>query len=128
MIHRFWWALPLLMLGAGCSGGDELTPPKPEDNVQVSPPGPKPSSGQDPADAPLNAEQLAEIKKLPEADQPLAVAQKLCPVSDEHLGDMGKPIKVTAGGETFFLCCDGCKKDLEDEAKLKTYLAKLHKK
>jgi hypothetical protein len=128
MIRRYWWALSALLLAAGCSGDAELKPPAPEDNVQVSPPGPRPSSGQDAIDLPLTADQLTEIKKLPEDDQKLAIAQKICPVSEEHLGDMGKPIKVTAGGETFFICCDGCKKDLEDEAKLKTYLAKLPKK
>lgn len=73
----------------------------------------------------LSDEEVAQIKKLPEAEQALALKQKVCPISGEHLGEMGKPYKVSAGGETFYLCCSGCEKDLKDEAKLKDALAKL---
>ncbi|MDH3590922.1 MAG: hypothetical protein OER88_03535 [Planctomycetota bacterium] len=54
------------------------------------------------ADAPLSA-----------ADQKLADAQKVCPVSDEPLGSMGIPIKVMAGDRAVFLCCEGCLKSFE---------------
>ena len=75
------------------------------------------------ADAKLSDDELAAIKKLPADEQPLALKQLVCPVSDEHLGAMDTPIKVTAGGKTFFICCKGCKKDVD--ADLKAVLAKL---
>ena len=63
------------------------------------------------------------LKALGAADAKLARAQATCPVSGEELGSMGTPIKVTAGGRTVFLCCEGCRKRFEkDPAK---YLAKL---
>jgi len=74
----------------------------------------------------LSAEEIAAIKELPENEQPMALAQAICPVSDEHLGAMDKPIKVEAEGRTFFLCCEGCKKAVEEDAK--AVIAKLDKK
>jgi len=38
---------------------------------------------------------------------------KLCPVSQEELGSMGTPLKVTRGAETTYLCCKGCLKKFE---------------
>ena len=38
--------------------------------------------------------------------------QKTCPVTDQPLGAMGKPVKVVVKGRTVFLCCAGCKKKL----------------
>ena len=74
----------------------------------------------------LGAEEIANIKKLPAAEQSAALAQMVCPVSDGPLGAMGKPIKATAEGRTFYLCCDHC----EDEVKSnpKAVIAKLDKK
>lgn len=63
---------------------------------------------------------------LPEADRAAAMAQKVCPVSDEALGGMGTPIKVTVNGRDVFICCESCREKLErnpDE-----YLAKLDAK
>jgi hypothetical protein len=74
----------------------------------------------------LSKEQLASIKQLNAEDQPLALKQKICPVSDEPLGEMGKPVKVSAGGRTFFLCCKNCEKDVKADAK--AVIAKLDKK
>jgi Cu(I)/Ag(I) efflux system membrane fusion protein len=76
----------------------------------------------------LSDDEIAEIKKLPAEDQPLALAQQTCLVGEEdgkpnHLGSMGMPVKKVVMGKTVFLCCPGCIKDLEkDPAK---YLAKL---
>jgi YHS domain-containing protein len=75
------------------------------------------------ADAPktdaskLSTEELAEIKKLPAAEQDAAIKQVSCPISDEHLGAMGTPVKVSAEGKTFFLCCKSCKKDVDADPK-----------
>lgn len=35
-------------------------------------------------------------------------SQGTCPVSGQPLGKMGKPIPVTVGGETLYVCCAGC--------------------
>ncbi len=74
----------------------------------------------------LTDEELAEVKKLPEADQALALAQGVCPISGEHLGSMGPPLKVTADGKTAFLCCKGCKADFDADPA--AAIAKLNKK
>lgn len=71
----------------------------------------------------LSAEEIAEIKKLPADEQAAALKQAVCPVSDEHLGSMEMPIKVTANGKSAYLCCGGCKKAFDkDPAK---FLSKL---
>lgn len=41
-------------------------------------------------------------------EQLLIRAQKICPVSGEELGSMGKPLKAKSGERTVFLCCKGC--------------------
>lgn len=49
-----------------------------------------------------------------------------CIVSDEKLGDMGKPVVFVHEGQEIKLCCKGCRKDFDkDPAK---YLKKLEKK
>jgi YHS domain-containing protein len=53
------------------------------------------------------------LSKLSDADRALTFSQKSCPVSEEVLGSMGTPLKVTAKGETFFLCCKDCQKKLD---------------
>jgi YHS domain-containing protein len=65
------------------------------------------------------------LKALSTEDQKLARAQKTCPVSEEELGSMGTPIKVSGGGETVFLCCEGCRKRFERNPQ--KYLAKMKK-
>ena len=58
-------------------------------------------------------------------DAPRIAQQKLCPVTGEPLGSMGKPVRVTVAGRAVFVCCKACEKPLlraPDE-----YLAKLPK-
>jgi YHS domain-containing protein len=67
----------------------------------------------------------AGLAELSAEDRELAIKQRICPVSGELLGEMGKPIKTTVKGQTVFLCCEGCEKELNDNpdkflAKLKT--------
>lgn len=45
------------------------------------------------------------------ANYPLAK----CVVSDEPLGEMGKPVKVTHDGADVYLCCKSCIKDFNKE-------------
>ncbi|MCP5521662.1 MAG: hypothetical protein H7A46_08950 [Verrucomicrobiales bacterium] len=49
-----------------------------------------------------------------------------CLVSDEKLGDMGKPVGFVYQGQEIRLCCKGCRKDFDKEPG--KYLKKLPKK
>ena len=75
--------------------------------------------------AKLSDEEIAEIKKLPADEQPIALAQMVCPVGEGHLGEMGMPLKQVVEGKTVFLCCAGCEEKLKKDPA--TYLAKLKK-
>ncbi len=98
-------------------------PPKKSDEAPAVE-GPK-AENTKPAPA-LTADELAEIKKLPAAEQTPATAQVICPVSAHNLGSMGMPIKVTAEGRTAYLCCEGCEEKFKSDPK--AYFAKLDKK
>lgn len=67
--------------------------------------------------AKLTDEEIAEIKKLPADEQASALAQAVCPVSGHNLGSMELPIKVSAEGRTFYLCCEGCEKKVKNDPK-----------
>jgi YHS domain-containing protein len=75
-------------------------------------------------DAPVVASDDArELAAAKQTDKELIEQQKTCPVSDQPLGSMGKPVKVVVKGRPVFLCCAGCKKAfLADPEK---YLKKL---
>lgn len=74
------------------------------------------------ADSPM-AKMMPGLKELSPEDYKSAMAQHMCPVSDEMLGTMGAPEKVDVNGKSVWICCDGCKeKLLADPDK---YLAKL---
>jgi YHS domain-containing protein len=79
-----------------------------------------------PGAAKLTADELAAIKELPASEQATALAQVDCPVSSHHLGSMGMPLKVTALGRTFYLCCDSCEEKLKADPK--AVIAKLDQK
>jgi hypothetical protein len=53
------------------------------------------------------------LGKLSEADRKLAEAQKICPIEDEPLGGHGVPIKLIIKDKPVFICCKGCKEDVE---------------
>jgi hypothetical protein len=72
------------------------------------------------------ADEADPFAALSETDRAAALAQKICPVSNEALGGMGMPIKVTVKGRDVFLCCEGCREKLE--ASPDEYLAKLDAK
>ena len=69
----------------------------------------------------LSADEVATLKKMPEPDQSAALAQKICPVGEDedgkpnHLGAMGKPIKVDLKGKTAFVCCQSCVDDAKKD-------------
>ena len=74
----------------------------------------------------LTDAEIARIKTLPAAEQDVALKQAVCPVSGEHLGNMGEPFKITAEGRTFYLCCKSCVDDVKADPK--AVIAKLDKK
>ncbi len=57
----------------------------------------------------------ADLARLNAADQRLARAQKLCPMTGEPLGSMGVPVKIVLRGRPVFLCCKGCVEDAEKD-------------
>ncbi|MEX0715624.1 MAG: hypothetical protein WD066_03520 [Planctomycetaceae bacterium] len=63
-------------------------------------------------------ENMSGIAELPASDQAAALRQKICPVTEEPLGSMGKPIEVSVQGREIFVCCESCvadyKRDLDD--------------
>ena len=63
--------------------------------------------------------------KLDPGDREAALEQKICPVSDQALGSMGTPIKVTVEGRDVFVCCQGCVDELKTN--FDEYVAKLDK-
>jgi YHS domain-containing protein len=69
------------------------------------------------------SEITAAMAELDEADRTAALAQKICPVSDEPLGSMGTPLKIDVAGRTVFICCEGCRDSLLKEPE--KFLAKL---
>ena len=72
-----------------------------------------------------NQEPGAEVfAKLSAEDRRLAESQEICPVTDAALGSMGTPIKVRVGDRDVFICCEGCREDLLENAD--KHLAKLN--
>jgi YHS domain-containing protein len=81
-----------------------------------------PAAAADSADAQAGTpEGLAELS--PE-DRAAAEKQRVCPVSGELLGSMGKPYKITVKGQTVFLCCSGCEEEIRKDPD--KFLAKLN--
>jgi hypothetical protein len=109
-----WLGLFLLAIAiviAGCN--KESTPAKPTTAAA-----PSAKAAEETAKTQVDSEVDATLAKLDPADRDLAKAQHLCPVSDEELGSMGVPPKVTIGDQPVFLCCKGCEKAaMEDPQK-----------
>ena len=58
----------------------------------------------------LGIGQIARSEEPSNRDQLRIAVQGICPVTGEKLGEHGAPIKIKAGEETVFLCCEGCLK------------------
>ena len=58
----------------------------------------------------------ANLGRLSADDRVLADAQKLCPITDEPLGSMGVPLKLTIKDQPVFVCCKSCTKSAEKDA------------
>ncbi len=75
----------------------------------------------------------AERAKLSPEDRDLVNAQDLCVMTEEPLGSMGAPIKLSIKGQPVFVCCGSCKRKAEADpdktlAKLEELKAKKAKK
>ena len=66
-----------------------------------------------------------ELSQLSADDRAPGEQQKVCPVSGQPLGSMGKPYKVTVNGQEVLLCCQGCERGIKENPE--KYLAKLPK-
>ncbi len=64
-------------------------------------------AGPDPATG-FTAKEQGYLDQLPAEDRELAAQQRICPITGERLGSMGKPYKLIVAGRTLFLCCEGC--------------------
>jgi hypothetical protein len=122
-------ALAKVKGGGGPAATKDAPAPTPDGKKTDDAPkveGPKGDPGKtSSAAAKLTADELAAIKELPSDEQAVAEKQVICPVSDHSLGSMGKPLKVSAEGRTFYLCCKGCEKELTADPK--AIIAKLDK-
>ena len=56
---------------------------------------------------------LKGLAKLSASDRASALAQRVCPVTTDVLGEMGTPIRVRASGRDVFVCCEGCVEELK---------------
>lgn len=88
---RLWTSLvlvlPLLALGCANNGSPQEKSSDPEAAIK------------------------ANLDKLSPEDRTAAEEQKYCAIETENrLGAMGKPIKLTIKDESVFLCCKGCEK------------------
>jgi hypothetical protein len=111
--------------GAGSSatvaaGESELTGPPTEGSPQGEA---DPASVQEEFAQAMTSEVEAALASLSPEDKAQAIKQKICPFSEEPLGSMGTPIKVSVAGQEVFICCEGCEAPLkQDPAK---HLAKI---
>jgi hypothetical protein len=105
-------SLALVFVALSFTGCSKATAPAPSQT---------PANTAEHADATEPDDEVAKaIAELPEAERPIALAQKYCPVSamnggSSQLGSMGMPVKVTLDGKDVYLCCDGCKEEAEKD-------------
>lgn len=105
MTSRLLLIIPMILL-CGCTGGSDKTP---------APKGQKPVAATK-AESTADGEIKAERAKLSPMDRDLVESQEWCTVTDERLGSMGPPIKLTIKDQPVFVCCSGCKKKAESDA------------
>ena len=52
--------------------------------------------------------EMEGVALLPASEQEAALRQRICPVTKQPLGSMGKPLRVSVSGRSVFVCCEGC--------------------
>jgi hypothetical protein len=108
-----WLTMTTLVLSAvvlaGCGGGG---PANPQQGAEDKQPETKSAAGTASKDAKEEDGTKANLAKLSAADRQLAGEQKLCPITEEVLGDprMGPPVKVMIEDQPVLRCCKSCRK------------------
>lgn len=88
---------------------DAIATQNPINTPPIDAPGESPSTEKSPAAIAVPTDDdRRNIAQLDAADQELALAQQICPVTEAALGSMGVPVKITLRGQPVFLCCKGC--------------------
>jgi hypothetical protein len=103
---------------AGCSAKDS---PPAENSTSPKKAEAEPTDDGDKGDPTV----AAALAKLSAQDRAAADKQRICPVSEEPLGSMGVPPKLTVNGREVFICCDSCADAVTDSPD--EYLAKIPK-
>ena len=112
-------AVGLVFGAVGCDS--ETTPSSPQTTGTTSS-----QAGHDHDKMAEDQKQIAAgLAKLSPADRALAEKQKVCPVTGEPLGSMGRPEKITVQGKDLFICCKGCRDEVMNHSE--KYLTKLGK-
>ncbi len=106
--------------GTGSLGESEPTGPPTEGSPEGEA---EPADVQDAFADAMTSEVEASLASLSAEDRELAIKQKICPISEEPLGSMGAPIKVSVAGHDVFVCCEGCETPLKQDPT--THLAKI---
>lgn len=57
--------------------------------------------------------EIPQLLDIPEADRQAALAQRVCPVCREYLGEEQTPSKVSVLGEEIFVCSSDCESKLK---------------
>lgn len=119
-VSMFLSCLAVLVIAVGLSGcgGTDDSPPAADP--------PEANDGDEHAGQMMSASTDVEeaLAELSPEDRTAAEKQRICPVTDEPLGSMGKPYKLTVQDRDVFLCCEMCKDAVTDEPD--KYLAKLN--
>lgn len=116
----------VLWVTGGCGSPQSKGPPKSPPSSPATPGKTSETEGESgKAAMAAETEPLEGLKELSAEDRAAAEKQRICPVSGELLGAMGKPYKVTVQEQTVFLCCQGCEETLRKNPE--KYLAKLKK-
>jgi len=112
-------ALAMAVVFAGCNSSSEAEMETPAASVPASHDNHSQCCGG------KSGEVAKAMATLSAADRQAAMQQKICPVTEEPLGSMGAPIKVRAAGQDVFICCEGCREELLDNAG--AYVARLNR-
>ena len=91
------------------SGCNEVKPTTAPPGGPTQAPSGEPTKSRDASDVQAN------LGKLSAEDRQIAVAQKMCPVTDEPLGSMGVPIKLMISDQPVFVCCKSCEKSAKKD-------------
>jgi Cu(I)/Ag(I) efflux system membrane fusion protein len=98
---------PSLLYPQGISGGGTGHSGHAEDAGSSTPPmSPHPGRGK--IEKTTGDQRTANLATLSSEDLKIAIAQRVCPISDQPLGEMGVPVKVSVDDRALFLCCKGC--------------------